>query len=69
MISKYVPDGGLGRDRSGNVYDLAGLKETLHESVRQLDLPQFPLDDLIQKLGGPNKVRDEYHYMQTPIPY
>ena len=56
VIKKFVPDGGQGCDRSGRIIDFAGMKKMLINETLELDLPQFPLDDLIHKLGGAKKV-------------
>lgn len=50
LIKKYIPDGGMSSTEEG--YDYGDKKQELREMVRAMQLPQFPLDELIHRLGG-----------------
>ena len=62
LITKFVPDEGQGslrkRDGQGRVlgekepFFYAQKKVELIAAVQDLELPQFPLDDLLEQLGG-----------------
>lgn len=57
LIKKYVPDQGLCRD-SDVPFNYSTKKAYLIDRVRAQELPQFPLDDLIEQLGGHEKVAE-----------
>jgi len=44
------------KDKDGRWISYHGVKQLLLKETKQMDLPQFPLDDLIEHLGGPHKV-------------
>lgn len=50
LINKYIPDSGMSSTEEG--YDYGDKKQELREMVRAMQLPQFPLDELIHRLGG-----------------
>ena len=56
LIRKFVPDGGVGRGKDHNIIDFKATKALLIRETMDLSLPQFPLDELIDELGGPQEV-------------
>lgn len=52
-----MPDHAVVRDKHGGFIHISEMKEQLLGETAKLDLPQFPLDELIENLGGPQKVR------------
>lgn len=57
IIRKYVPDAGMCQS-AGETFQYAAKKAYLIDKVKAQALPQFPLDDLIQALGGHTQVAE-----------
>lgn len=50
IIEKFIPESGVG------IMDYGAKKNELLKRTVDLRLPQYPLDDLIEALGGTDKV-------------
>jgi hypothetical protein len=60
IIRDFCPDAGFhpGDENGEGSFDYALRKLELESSVKMLRLPQFPLDELIRELGGPDAVAE-----------